>query len=307
MDPRVGEGSFRVPTVVPLQDVTERAVIEGQLLQSHKMEAVGRLAGGIAHDLNNLLTAILGNCELLSGELLTESARTAVREIELTADMAATLVDQLLEFSRRRLLRETKIFDLSQLIGSMKPVLRRVVRDDIRFEARLNSDDARVKADRGQMERVILNLAINASDAMPSGGTLTVETSTVGDITASAGMGDERLLPSGDYVLLKVSDTGVGMDPSTRQRIFEPFFTTKEREPGRGTGLGLAIVYGIVTRSNGKIFVDSEPGRGTTFRIYLPREKSAATEEGGRAADAVRPADPAVNSAEVLDRARARS
>lgn len=270
----IEEDGVLVGAVVTFRDVTETTTLEEQLRQSQKMDAVGQLAGGIAHDLNNLLTAILGNCELMFEDLLTDEAKTAAKEIELTAEMAATLVDQLLQFSRRRV-REMQVFDLADVIGSIKPMLRRVIREDIAFEASLNSGDARVKADRGQIEQVILNLTINASDAMPEGGSVVIETASVDSSTASEGSRARHPLTRGEYVLLKVSDTGIGMDDATKQRIFEPFFTTKNREPGRGTGLGLATVYAIVSQSNGRIFVETEPGGGTAFYVYLPRDKSA--------------------------------
>jgi two-component system, cell cycle sensor histidine kinase and response regulator CckA len=268
-------------TVVTFEDITERTALEEQLRQSQKMDAVGQLAGGIAHDLNNLLTAILGNCELMFDDLLTEGARTSAKEIELTADMAAALVDQLLEFSRRRV-REMQVFDLNEVVGSVKPMLRRVIREDIQIETRLGAAEARVKADRGQIEQVVLNLTINASDAMPDGGGVTIETANV-DARRVPQQRAGHLLPSRDLVLLKVTDTGTGMEASTAQRIFEPFFTTKEREPGRGTGLGLATVYGIISQSGGRIFVESEPGRGTAFYVYLPRETSPANSDRARA------------------------
>ncbi len=271
-------------TVVTFQDVTERTVLEDQLRQSQKMDAVGQLAGGIAHDLNNLLTAILGNCELMFDDELTDTVRTAAKEIELTADMAAALVDQLLEFSRRRV-RETQVFDLDEVVGAIQPMLRRVIREDIQFVTRLGADDGRVKADRGQIEQVLLNLTINASDAMPDGGTVVIETTRVD--TRTAGRLRKHLLAPGEYVLLKVTDTGIGMDGAISRRIFEPFFTTKEREPGKGTGLGLATVYSIVTQSNGRIYVESELGRGTTFYVYFISERSRGDEEGAK----VSPAD----------------
>lgn len=273
----INENGVVSGTVVTFQDITERVLLEEQLRQSQKMDAVGQLAGGIAHDLNNLLTAIMGNCELMFDDLLTDSARTAAKEIELTADIAATLVDQLLEFSRRRV-REMQVFDLDEVVGSIKPMLRRVIREDIQLETRLASEQGSVKADRGQMEQVILNLTINASDAMPRGGKVVIETSSV-DSRRTGRSSARHVLPPGSYVLLKVTDTGIGMDAATRQRIFEPFFTTKERAPGKGTGLGLATVYGIVSQSGGRVFVESRPGRGTSFYVYLPVERSAALEE----------------------------
>jgi signal transduction histidine kinase/ActR/RegA family two-component response regulator len=246
---------------------TQTQQLEDQLRQSQKMDALGRLAGGIAHDFNNLLTIIKGHCGLLLDQLKPgDSLYGSGEQIQKASDRAASLTRQLLTFSRRQML-QPKVLDLNALIAEMGKLLRRLVREDIEFLLRLGESLGRVKADPGQIEQVLLNLTVNACDAMPEGGKLTIEThNTVVDKEYA------RTRPSvapGDYVVLAVSDTGYGMDEATKARIFEPFFTTKE--PGKGTGLGLATVYGVVTQSDGFIWVDSSPREGTQFEIYLPR------------------------------------
>jgi two-component system cell cycle sensor histidine kinase/response regulator CckA len=248
------------------EDVTEREQLEDLLRQAQKMEAVGRLAGGVAHDFNNLLTIIMGYCEQLKRQPLTEGAAlNAVGEIHLAADRAAALTRQLLAFSRKQRL-EPQVLDLNLLIAEVETILRRALGEDIELELALQADLWPVKVDRFQFEQVVLNLAVNARDSMPSGGRLTIITSNAQPDEASV-----RSHPGSSTApctMLAVKDTGVGMDACTRERIFEPFFTTKD--VGKGTGLGLATVYGIVKQSGGSIAVESEPGAGSTFRIYLP-------------------------------------
>jgi PAS domain S-box-containing protein len=241
--------------------------LEDQLRQSQKMEAVGRLAGGVAHDFNNLLTVIKGYGQislaiLKEGDPLKEN----IEEIQKAADRAASLTKQLLVFSRRQIL-ELKVFHLNTILQDLYKMLHRIIGEDIELVYSLSNDLGQVKTDPTQMEQVILNLAINAKDAMPSGGKLTIETSNA---TLDESYTDSHIgVTPGDYVMLSVSDTGVGMTPEIKERIFEPFFTTKEK--GKGTGLGLSIVYGIVQQSGGSIWVYSELGLGTTFKVFLPR------------------------------------
>jgi two-component system cell cycle sensor histidine kinase/response regulator CckA len=243
------------------QDVTDRKRLEEQLRQAQKMEAIGRLAGGIAHDFNNLLTIIVGNTHLLR-ELPPGAvdAPQLIDDIHDAADRAAALTRQLLTFSRRHPSRP-EVVDLSEIVGGLAGLLRRLLGERISVRTQLASDPIRVRADRGQLEQVVMNLAVNARDAMPGGGTLTIMTSSV---TTPAGPGSlvTRI------ARLTMSDSGVGMTDEVKARIFEPFFTTKD--PSKGTGLGLATVYGIVEQAGGHIEVESAPGAGTTFRIGLP-------------------------------------
>ena len=255
-------------------DVTNRKLLEAQLAQAQKMESMGRLAGGIAHDFNNLLTAILGFTDLsLLGVPAPGRTRDNLQEIKHAALRARDLTRQLLAFARRQM-GEPRVLDLDELIVGMKPLLRRLIGEDIEIVLPPPSGAATIKADPGQIEQVLINLAVNARDAMPGGGTLRVATANV-----AAGFEGERTsaaLPPGEYVRLTVSDTGVGMSDAVKAHLFEPFFTTKE--VGKGTGLGLATCYGIVTQSGGHIEIESQGGRGTTVTIWLPRAEGAAVD-----------------------------
>jgi PAS domain S-box-containing protein len=249
-------------------DVTARKMMEQQLGRAQRMESIGTFSGGIAHDFNNLLTVIKGYSQLALSD--PGGSPTPIREyleqIDKASGRASSLIGQLLAFSRQQLLKP-KVISLNQVVSHIQAMLSRLIGEDIEIETRLASDLGAVKADAGQVEQVLMNLAANARDAMPSGGNLVVGTANIvlhHDLPASSCM-----IPAGDYVLLQVSDSGCGMDAQTQARIFEPFFTTKP--PGKGTGLGLATVYGIVKQSGGYISVESYPGVGTTFGIYLPR------------------------------------
>ncbi|HET9706247.1 MAG TPA: ATP-binding protein [Vicinamibacterales bacterium] len=247
-----------------------RLLLEEQLRHAQKMEAVGRLAGGIAHDFNNLLTAIIGYSEIVLHSLDPKDERRAdAEEIGRAAMRAADLTRQMLAFSRRQVLQRT-VIDLNTALSKVEPMLRRVIGEDISMSVTARATGAYVRVDPGQVEQVVMNLVVNARDAMPKGGRLAVETNDVmADDASIAGFADAG---PGSYVLLSVSDTGTGMAPEVRERMFEPYFTTKEM--GKGTGLGLSTVYGIVRQSDGHIVVQSEVGRGSTFKIYLPRTEA---------------------------------
>jgi len=248
-------------------DITERRLLENQLQQARRMEAVGRLAGGVAHDFNNLLTIIKGYVELALNRVTSHpELRGNIQQIADAADRAVTLVRQLLAFSRKQVLKP-KVLDLNSIVLNMDKMVRRLMSETVEMTTKVEKHLAAVKADPGQIEQVILNLIVNARDAMPDGGRLWIETKNV-ELNASFAS-DQSLIKPGSYVMLSVMDTGVGISPDTLPHIFEPFYTTKESS--RGTGLGLSTVYGIVKQSGGHIMVTSEVGKGTTFKVYLPR------------------------------------
>jgi PAS domain S-box-containing protein len=265
--PIIGDSGEVTGTVGVAIDVTEQRLLEEQLQQSQKLESIGRLAGGIAHDFNNMLTAIIGYSELVMEHLpSTGEAGEEMLEIRRAADRASLLTNQLLAFSRKQILRP-KTLDLNEVVTDVSRMLQRLIGEDVTMVTRLGEPLGPVNADPGQLTQVLMNLAVNARDAMPDGGILTLETSNVelDDYYASTHVG---VIP-GPYVMLAVSDTGTGMASDVQRRIFEPFFTTKP--VGKGTGMGLASVYGIVKQSGGNVWVYSELGHGSTFKVYLPR------------------------------------
>jgi two-component system, cell cycle sensor histidine kinase and response regulator CckA len=247
-------------------DITERKQLEQQFFQAQKMEAVGRLAGGVAHDFNNLLTVIIGFSQLIMNSLSPDNPILShLKQIEKAGHSAASLTSQLLAFSRKQIL-QTKVFSLNQVVIDLQKMLRRLIGEDVDLITDLAEDLGQVKADPGQIEQIIINLAVNARDAMPQGGKLIIETENV-EFDETYARNHAATQP-GQYVMLAVSDTGCGMDKTTQERVFEPFFTTKEQ--GKGTGLGLSTVYGIVKQSGGNIWLYSEKGKGTTVKVYLP-------------------------------------
>ncbi len=265
------EGLRVFATVV---DITARKTAENQLLQAQKLESIGRLAGGIAHDFNNVLFAIKGYAELLSDDLSPErrdrldpdEALRSVKAIADAATRAASLTAQLLAFSRRQVVRP-EVLDLNEAIENVEPMLRRLIGAQIRLVVRPGQGAGRLRADHGQLDQILVNLVINARDAMPEGGTITIES---GNIELDETYAAQHLdVAPGPFVFLAVSDTGLGMDVETREHVFEPFFTTKEQ--GHGTGLGLATIYGIVQQTGGHIWLYSEPGIGSSFKLYFPR------------------------------------
>jgi two-component system cell cycle sensor histidine kinase/response regulator CckA len=270
--------------IVNSRDVTERRALEEQLRQSQRMEAVGRLAGGIAHDFNNLLTVILGRSHALRGTRAEDDpVRREADLIAETAEHAASLTRQLLAFGRRQVL-QPKVLDLNEVVLGLEALLRRLIGEQIELVIALDPWLGRVKADPAQIEQVIINLAVNARDAMPRGGRLTIETA---DAASPVGAPNQVSGPV-PHVRLSVSDTGVGMDAATRHSVFEPFFTTKA--VGHGTGLGLATVYGIIEQSGGRIAVDSAPGKGARFDIHLPRVDASLDQRAGAGREAPRAA-----------------
>ncbi len=275
---RLVEPDGSVSLVATARDISERLQLEAQLHQAQKMEAVGRLAGGVAHDFNNLLTVILGYSNLLLDQLAENHLLyQEVDEIKRAADRAASLTQKLLAFSRKQVLSLRPV-DLNGIIEGMAEMLRRLIGEDVELAMKLQPGLGRTRVDPGQIEQVVMNLAVNARDAMPQGGRLTIQTALVDLDNAYA---RRRAVQPGAYVMLAVTDTGVGMDAATQARLFEPFFTTKE--PGKGTGLGLSTVYGIVRQCGGNIFVYSEPSHGSSFKIYLPHvDDETEAKPGGR-------------------------
>ncbi|HXA98527.1 MAG TPA: response regulator [Candidatus Dormibacteraeota bacterium] len=282
-------------------DITERKRLESELRQAQKLEAIGQLAGGVAHDFNNLLTVITGRSHLALGQLPPDHAvRRHIDLIQTTAERAAALTRQLLAFSRKQVL-ELKVLDLNASVTGLASMLRRLIGENLEFAVVAAPGLGPVKADPSQLEQVIVNLAVNARDAMPQGGKLTIETANVELDEAYT-----RRHPgasAGRFVMLAISDTGHGMDAAVKARIFEPFFTTKE--PGKGTGLGLATVFGIVKQSGGSIWVYSEPGQGTTFKVYLPRVEAPVDRLAPASAPTLAPGSETILLVEDDDEVRA--
>lgn len=259
----VEEGTFAIAFV---SDIGQRKRLEEQLMHAQKMEAVGRLAGGVAHDFNNMLTVITGYNRMILEELSAlDPLRSYADEIQQAAERAAALTNQLLAFSRRQIMRP-RIVNVNAVIGQTEKMLRRLIGEDIELVLNLHPDAGNIKADPNHLEQAIVNLAVNSRDAMPAGGRITIETGNT-SLDENYAKTHAGVVP-GDFVMIALTDTGHGMDAATRSRIFEPFFTTKEK--GKGTGLGLATVYGMVKQTGGDIWVYSEPGSGTTFKLYFP-------------------------------------
>ena len=276
------EGVFGIAFV---NDISERKRLEEQLLQAQKMEAVGRLAGGVAHDFNNMLTVINGYNRMILDELSPiDPLRGCAEEVLKAADRAGALTNQLLAFSRRQVM-QPRIISPNATVAQTERMLRRLIGEDIELVLRLNPDVGNIKADPGHIEQAIVNLAVNSRDAMPKGGRITIET---GNVHLDQDYAKTHLgVQPGDFAMIAVSDTGHGMDRETRKRLFEPFFTTKER--GKGTGLGLASVYGVVKQLGGDIWVYSEVGKGTTFKLYFPRVSEGVSEAEAGLAEADQP------------------
>ncbi len=272
------ESAEGILVTAAIRDITVRKAAENQLLQAQKLESIGRLAGGIAHDFNNMLFAIHGYAELLTQDLASmnrarfdpDSALRSVNAISHAAERAAALTAQLLAFSRQQVV-SVKVLDLNAAVTTIEPMLRQLIGANMELILRLDPAAGNIRADAGQIGQIIVNLVVNARDAMPDGGTVTIES---GNAAFEEPYAIQHFdVTPGPYVLLAVSDTGVGMDRATREHVFEPFFTTKE--VGKGTGLGLATTYGIVQQAGGHISLDSEPGHGSAFRLYFPREDAA--------------------------------
>jgi len=269
-----GEGNQLLMEGVIL-DINERKQLENQLQQSRRMEAVGRLAGGIAHDFNNLLTVIRGYADMALNRPGTQAGvRADIQQIGGAADRATALIRQLLAYSRKQVL-QPKVLNLNAVVENLHQLLSRLMGDNIEMKTFCNAANGTVKADPAQIEQVIVNMVVNARDAMAEGGKLTIETANV--VLDAAYAVDQMTIKPGSYVMLSISDTGIGMDKQTQAHVFDPFFTTKEA--GRGTGLGLSTVYGIVKQSDGYVWVESEHGKGSTFRVYLPLAKELLTQE----------------------------
>ncbi len=275
------ESAEGILVTAAIRDISVRRAAENQLLQAQKLESIGRLAGGIAHDFNNMLFAIAGYAELLTQDLSStdrvdldrDRLLLSVTAISQAAERAAALTAQLLAFSRQQIVT-LKVLDIETAVTTIEPMLQQLIGENMRLALKLDPAVGHIRADAGQIDQIIVNLVVNARDAMPSGGTVTIET---GNVAFEEPRTIEHVdVKPGPYVLLAVSDTGVGMDPATREHIFEPFFTTKSL--GQGTGLGLATTYGIVRQAGGHIWVYSEPGRGSVFKLYFPRVDAEAEE-----------------------------
>ena len=277
------ESADGVLVTAAIRNISVRKQAEEQLLQAQKLESIGRLAGGIAHDFNNMLFVINGHAEMLDQDLAPgrragldlDETLGKVRAIREAGERAARLTAQLLAFSRQQVISPT-VLDLNAAVDGLEPMVRQLIGENMRLVVRLGDTAGKIRADAGQLDQILVNLVVNARDAMPDGGTVTIETGNVAVVEPNAG---EHLdLRPGPYALVVVSDTGVGMDRATRDHIFEPFFTTKEL--GKGTGLGLATAYGIVRQAGGHIWVYSEPGVGSTFKLYFPRVDPLGSTDG---------------------------
>ena len=292
------ESADGILVTAAIRNISVRKLAESQLLQAQKLESIGRLAGGIAHDFNNMLFVINGHAEMLDQDLMAEGRADPdqdetlrnVRAIREAGERAATLTAQLLAFSHQQVI-SLQVLDINAAIDGLEPMVRQLIGENMRLVVKLGHDAGHIRADAGQLDQILVNLVVNARDAMPDGGTVTIET---GDVLLDKPYAIEHVdVRPGPYVLLAVTDTGIGMDRVTREHIFEPFFTTKEL--GQGTGLGLATTYGIVRQAGGHIWVYSEPGVGSTFKLYFPRVDAPGTAEPPAVA-----ATPAVGTGTVL-------